>query len=517
MLLNGFLSIPSIVFYLGGLGIILYVLLFNLFSTRNLTNVTNLQVKMLKFLMFLFSLVFASIFTQVYRLLPINFNQNHSLIVSIIILIVVLSISYFILNSIILFLLDKDTEHIKRKTAYNYSVFILAILLFSTIFATQSINVISSNKYEISNENMKAMHTTPDFSKLVYIIQHSQTNYLVFKNLETDNTKIFSLCPTSSTCIEYGIRDLWISQDEKSIFIDARGSYEPIYKLDLSSGKLVDVLPFAMNYERKAVFVNSSVYLPSLTGFNGSEYIKLWNNDNTYIIPIATTNNTNIEYFSISPDLSKLAIAFYEKNQSINPTYINFYTLDHLQPILVGNYTLPPELFINSPYLNFDVWSADSSILYYSLYNSHQSMIFSYNYSNLKNNILLQGLDWYHSYSIDSNNSLLVLNNPMKMYSIQSTEQLLLIRSYNISVWDSSYSKVIVLDQGRIKLMTYEKESNSLFEDKILDAGFSNNDLSAYKFFQQVLVVSTLVVFVSTLIFYRKIEKWISKSPFQNH
>ena len=532
MLTSSYLFFPNLLFYSIGLGIICYTVKFRVFSTKKLSQITNKQRTQLKIFLFLFSFVFASIFTQLYRPLTITFNQNSSLIDSLVLFLIIGSISYLTLNNIIKYLLDKDTENIKRKTIYNYSVFILSILLFSTIFATQSLGVISSNEYQISEDNIRAMEITSDFSELIYLVQHSQANYLVDKNLETGKTTVYSLCekgsvqvngffPDIDLCISYysDIGKLWFSQQDKKVFIEVLGSYRSIYVFDLNKGKFVDVYPYAFYYNYKPVFWNNSLYIASESYINQTSYIHYWNHYVDYFIPFAYPNNTELNSFSVSPDLSKLTIAFTSYSSSKPSCFINFYNLIDLKPVLIRNITIPDNYFSSARSLaiSYDGWNDNSTILYYTLYNYKNSTIFSFNYENSLNTKILGYKTFYRPFSISKDNSLLVLNNPMQVYSLNSEPNLLVTKNFNFTLWDSSYSQLIALDQGRIKLMSYIKETHLLNEEKILDSSFSDKDLYIYDVIQYLLTISTVIALVITIISYKRVEKWkwIWKSPFK--
>ena len=326
---------------------------------------------------------------------------------------------------------------------------------------------------------------------------------MVIKSVQNGNFTQFYLFNT------HGINDLFgleISKKMDEAYIFTLGIYNSyLYVFNFKSNSIY--YTSLSNYDNnRAYIINDQIYDTYIT-FNGNSIQVFPNLNSSQLFTFNT--NTQIEDYSISPDLSKLVTIdsvllnnysfelitkFYQINFNVTGNVNLVSDITQVFPLNPISYSSCSYDFIFNAcgYTEFQfIWNNNNSSVYYSIPQGDSTVIYSFNYKELKENKIAQIPSKANLINVDLEKSLIFLNNVsgnsalgiFQIYSYSSSNVTLKQQNqYTITNWNNTKMEGITFDFTKVRfgsgalifepivyLLSYEDSTNSLTQKLLLD------------------------------------------------
>lgn len=490
--------IPSILLYLTGISLFLYVLKIHLNNLKvQESQKKNFFTLKSKILILFFSIVFVSFFNGLYRNPFIDLIPEPSLTEVLLKSVIIGGLLYIIIYFLILYSIKYLKSFEKTLFKTRYTALILIIFVCFTIFSNQPTFILNNYEYTVDSNVI----FSPDLSEIAYGVMSSTptlygqnlTHYLIITNLISKNSSIYplgfeSLIEFYNNSIIYqgsfsvGLFNLLT---KKSSMIYSTYPYDPFY---IKSGVIGTLnLPYSGDPTNTTeLFIGDYIHhiyqdIP-LTNFV--------NRDNKYI-------NLDHPQWDISPDESKLVV--------VTGDYFNFYTLNKTASSLKKSFEVP--ILPNSINFNFIPWS-DPSVFYFYNSNSTYTQLYSFNYTSLAFQKIVSVNKSIQITNINDKLSFFVTGFPVEIYSFTNHNlELLQNTSYRGSVWDSKSVNPIFYDFNKIVQFSFDIKSNSIHESQILYSSPLQSDFNFLDLIYNIDLVIDLILFIYLIILIRRENK----------
>ena len=408
-----------------------------------------------------------------------------------------------------LLLMNHNRNFDKRAIKTKYAVFCCLIFFCFSIFSYQSVIVVnSSGNFNYTSEPF----VSSDFSDVAYIASPNGvgTAYLVVTNLLNVNSASYKLC-NANYCLT-GSNTYSIYYFNKSTFLIQIWEYPNniyYYFYNTITQELQDVTTkIFQNLSTNLFYIGNSIYAGDLeenyynqTVFNFQDLTT--DGQSTITLPNIQLNTAinQVNSFIVSPDFTKLAV--------YNGSQINFYELYNSQAILINStinhkfYSLAFEL--NN--INFLPWT-DSSVVYFSNFNSATTYLDSFNYSSSGFKINLELFYPISISNVNTNYSYYITNNPVQIFSLKNNK-LITKTSFDQGIWNVPLTKSICWNyNSEIKVVNFNPTTNSFTIGKTVDASLDSTVIQILNIIEYSNFICTLVLIVAIIVLLKK-EKLI--------
>ena len=274
--------------------------------------------------------------------------------------------------------------------------------------------------------------------------------------------------------------------------------------------------------------INSSIYQGMINTFmNLTLALDLTNylTQTNYYIPLIlpqvpiNSSSTFILDYTVSKDFTKLIVVFsdshYNKSMTqvanltdVSPVFlINYYEISHLQLKFIKSTIIPNDM-INSDFtFHFIPWRKDSAMVYFSYFNSTQTILSSFNYTSLKENTIINSKKSVFIDDINTKDGYIVTGSslfkqPAQIYTYKDlTLNLAQTTTDSLLYSNILTNKIILLNElkNTVNLMTYTYSTNNLQENKVLAKNIISNELNVVSTISNYIILITFLSIITTI------------------